>query len=62
MPLRPETNEVPGVDKPSLRLPGILNAAVSLAFIDAVLEFKYVKCMLVQRIFALVSIAKSLLH
>jgi hypothetical protein len=62
VPLRPETNGARGVDKPSLRLPGTLNAAVSLAFIDAVLEFKYVKCLLVRTIFALVSIAKRLSH
>jgi hypothetical protein len=62
VPRPPETRaEARWVNKMFLRPPRILIAA-SLAFIDAVLEVKYVKCRLVRTIFALVSIAKRLSH
>jgi hypothetical protein len=59
VPRAPETNGARGTNKATLWAPRTLTATASLAFIDAVLEFKYLKCLLVRMIFALVSIAKS---
>jgi hypothetical protein len=59
VPRAPETNGARGADKASRWPPRALTATVSLALIEAVLESKYLKCLLVRTIFALVSIAKS---
>jgi hypothetical protein len=61
MPRAPETNEARGTNTASLWPPRTL-IATSLALVGAVLKFRYLKCLLVPTIFALVSIAKRLSH
>lgn len=58
MPRAPEANGARGTNKGSFWPPRTLSETASLALIEAVLESKYLKCLLVRRIFALVSIAK----
>ncbi len=60
VPRAPETKGARGTNKASLWPPRTLIARPSLGLVDAVLEFKYLKCVLVRTIFALVSIAKRL--
>jgi hypothetical protein len=59
VPRVPETNEARGTNKASLWPPRISIATPCRALIDAVLEFKYLKCLLVRTTLAVVSIAKK---